>query len=889
MANESTTKLDIDISGLKKNIQEANRLMRVANSEFKAASAGMGDWAKSADGITAKLTQLNKVSKSQATVLSSLEKQYEAVVAEEGEASKSAQELLIKINNQKAAIAKTNAEINKWNDALDELKNGSNETVTATQKLTQEIADQQGKLNALKSKYSDIVLEQGEMSDEAKDTAKQIQALSAELNDSKSKLSQAEKAADDLEGSLDEVGTSAKESTGGFTIMKGAIADLVASGIKTLVSGFVNLAAESREYRNEMAKLDTAFTTAGHSSQAATTTFKELNGVLGDEGQAVEAANHLAQLANNEKDLATWTDIATGVYATFGASLPIEGLTEAANETAKTGQLTGALADSLNWAGISEDDFQAKLDKCTTEQERQKLIMDTLNKTYKDASNQYKETNADVIAANKAQTDLTDAYAKLGAKAEPIITTIKQGMADLLNKAIDLVNGVDFSKVSAAVEDGFKYLTDTVLPAVKTGFQWILDNKDGVIAGVVGIGTAFVAWKVVGIVQGVTAALKGMSAAQVVAAAKQWLLNAAMSANPIGIVIGVIAGLVAAFITLWNTSDEFRAFWINLWEIIKKHAGKAIDSVKKFFSEAWVKIKETWDKVKPYFEKLWDGIKKVFSVVKKIIGGYFQAAWLYIKTIWNNAKAYFEFVWNTIKGIFAVVKAVLSGDFKGAWEAIKDIWNGAKKFFSTIWDNIKNVFKTVDSWFGGVFSKAWKAIKDKFSGVKSFFTGIFTTIKGIFKDIGTKIGDAMGGAIKSTVNTIISFAENTINKFIRAINSAIGIINKIPGVSISKLNELSIPKLEKGGVLKKGQVGLLEGNGAEAVVPLEKNKKWIQKTARDMRTSLQNEGVLKGGNTQTAPQTVNNTFNQYNTSPKALSRYELYRQTKNQLAMAKGV
>ena len=125
----------------------------------------------------------------------------------------------------------------------------------------------------------------------------------------------------------------------------------------------------SREYRTEMGKLDTAFQTNGHSSEAAKKTYQDLQAVLGDTDVSVEAANHLAVMTDNEKDLQTWTDICTGVFATFGDSLPIEGLTEAANETAKVGQVTGPLADALNWAGISEDEFNEKLAKCSGEQE----------------------------------------------------------------------------------------------------------------------------------------------------------------------------------------------------------------------------------------------------------------------------------------------------------------------------------------------------------------------------------------------------------------------------------------------------------------------------------------------------------------------------------------
>ena len=208
-----------------------------------------------------------------------------------------------------------------------------------------------------------------------------------------------------------------------------------AAGVATAVGGaFVSAAESTREYRNEMAKLDTAFITAGHSSEAAKATYGELNAILGDSGQAVEASNHLAQLCKTEEELQKWTDICTGVYATFGDSIPIEGLTEAANETAKVGTLTGSLADALNWAGVNEEDFQKSLDKCNTEQERQALITKTLNGLYDEASDTYKEANADIIEANKAQEEMNATMAEIGEIAEPVVSLFKNMFAEMLTK-----------------------------------------------------------------------------------------------------------------------------------------------------------------------------------------------------------------------------------------------------------------------------------------------------------------------------------------------------------------------------------------------------------------------------------------------------------------------
>lgn len=216
-----------------------------------------------------------------------------------------------------------------------------------------------------------------------------------------------------------------------------------AVGTATAIGGaFVAVSENTREYRNEMAKLDTAFQTAGHSSEAAKKTYGELNAILGDSGQAVEASNHIALLAKTEEDLQKWTDICTGVYATFGDSLPIEGLTEAANETAKVGTLTGSLADALNWAGVNEEEFQASLDKCNTEQERQALITETLTGLYDEASDTFKETNADIIEANKAQEAMNATMAEIGAIAEPVITMFLNMFSELLMNYMPMIQSL---------------------------------------------------------------------------------------------------------------------------------------------------------------------------------------------------------------------------------------------------------------------------------------------------------------------------------------------------------------------------------------------------------------------------------------------------------------
>lgn len=323
-----------------------------------------------------------------------------------------------------------------------------------------EVSEEQ--VRALKREIEATAQKLKQYENAAEETAQAVDKLGKKSDDTEDELKDTEKGADKAADELDDLADSAKKAgneSDGLGAKLGGLAKnglaAVTTGATALIGAMVGSAEATRDYRREMGKLDTAFTTNGHSTETATKTYKELQGILGETDQAVEAANHLAKLTKNEKELEKWTDICTGVYATFGASLPIEGLTEAANETAKTGALTGSLADALNWAGVNEEKFQAQLDACTSEQERQALIAETLNGLYSDAAKKYKETNAEVIRANQANEAWMSSMAEVGEAIEPILTDVKLLGASLVS---DLVPGVQ---------------------AVTEAFRGVMNGEDG--------------------------------------------------------------------------------------------------------------------------------------------------------------------------------------------------------------------------------------------------------------------------------------------------------------------------------------------------------------------------------------------------------------------------
>lgn len=857
--------------------------------------------------------------KAQEKVVDDLSKQVDKSTKNQDANGKSMQDMGVKIKNAEADIKVTEKALSNLDSQMAKNRSEADKSSTTYEKLKSTISDQESKLRSLKDQYSNVVLEQGKNSDAAKNLEKEMSDLDGELAENKSKLNEAESASDELTKSLDETGKSAEKSSGGFTVLKGAIANLISQGIQKLASAIHDQlgAAISRvdtinSYKKTMENL-------GYSTEeVADTTDKLKSGILGlpttlpgiisaqqqyaalsgniDEatnltlalnnatlagGQGQEVANSAMEqwyqiIAKGKPDAQAWTIINSAMPAQMNQ-----------------------IAESVMGAGKkSQDLFAAWQDGTVTTQE----VIDSLIKLDS-------EGGGGLASFQKQAKDSTGGIETSMAN---IKTAIATGMANIIESF--------GSENIANALNGFKKIVQDVFAALGKAIKFVIDNSDFFVGALTAMAAGMAAYvlyttplsTMVKMFKSLTIVTKAQTAAQ-------WLLNAAQNASGIGLIIAGIAALVAAFVVLWNKSEAFRNFWIGLWEKIKTAAQPIIEALSKWFSEAWEKIKEiwqpvseffsnlfvsigetvkpiidsissafkeawelikvVWDLVAPYFKTVWENIKTVFSVVKDVLGAAFKVAWEVIKVVWDIAVPFFQTIWNNIKAIFSVVKTVLGGAFKVAWEAIKAVWNVATSFFKAIWDsiakifsvvknvltgnwrdawegikgivntwadffkniwqNIKNVFSAVKDYFKKIFSDAWTAVKNVFSNWGSFFGGLWDTIKNKFSSIGTNIANAISGAVKSGINGVISIIERTINSAIRLINGAIDLINLIPGVNVGKLSNLDLPRLARGGVIDDGARTVIAGeDGAEAIVPLEKNTKWIKLVAAQLQNSL---------------------------------------------------
>ena len=273
--------------------------------------------------------------------------------------------------------------------------------------------------------------------------------MKRELQNLQGEMNSAESDTDQLTDTIEDAGDAAEESKGGFTVMRGAVADLVSSGIQAGISAvadfaesIMDLAEETREYRSMQAKMSGSAKTFGYSVDFASEKYQKFYSYLADDQMSTNAITNLMGLQVETKTLSDLAEAAIGVWSAYGDSIPIESLTESINESAQVAKVTGVLADALNWAGISEDTFNEKLQLLNTTQERADLIASTLNDTYGESKATYDNLTGSIREANEAETELKDAQAELGEAIEPLDTAFKKLQTGALSLITPLVKGV---------------------------------------------------------------------------------------------------------------------------------------------------------------------------------------------------------------------------------------------------------------------------------------------------------------------------------------------------------------------------------------------------------------------------------------------------------------
>lgn len=519
-----------------------------------------------------------------------------------------------------------------------------------------------------------------------------------------------------------------------------ALGDFAKKGVKAagaavagMTAAFIALDGATEEYRVAQGKLNAGFQAAGFSADVARKSYRNFYAILGDADTATEASQLLANMAKNAEDVTKWTRIAAGVHGTFGDSLPIEGLVESANETARTGKVTGVFADALNWVGIMEDDFNAKLEQTTDVSKRNQLIMDTLSKTYDKAADSFYANNQQVVNARRNHATLDEMLAKVGDTSSKVKNqlwvlagaaedgSIRSGsMLDWVQRKAEAfgqwIEGLDLSSLQKQFDEQFA----RALQKAGEALQWVRDNSDTLIgtlkklAVVWGVGKmlAFAAGAIetVQTIGGFIKTLKRL----IVLKGKDtaaWAANTAcVIANKVALaahaVVGGMRWLVNGIATLMTNAVEWS---VNTACIIANKAAliahKAVGGVVWLVQQAAALGVASAAWIHNTAMMVVNKAGMVASAVAFGVATGATAALTAAQWALNAAFVATPIGW-IVLGLAAVVAAGVA--LYKNWDTVKakagEVWNSIKTAFGGIRDSIVNAFSAAKEKVAGFFS-----------------------------------------------------------------------------------------------------------------------------------------------------------------------------------------
>lgn len=894
MAENLGASFSIDVTELKAGLQQANRLIRESESEFKAAAAGMDDWTKSQEGLEKKIKSLNNIADLQSKKVEALEAEYNRLINDGLDpTSAKAVDLRTQINRETEALNKSKSEINKQTAALNSLQASDSATAKQTETLTSKVERQEKELKDLKTQYINVAAEQGETSDEAKTLAKQISTLSGDLKENKTKLDAASKAADGADQSLEEMGdstkTAAKEakdaSSGGFTVLKGTLANLATEiingavkALKSFAGEITNTVKEAAAAGDEIDKMsqkigistqayqewDYVFERSGADVNALQGGMKKLSKVITDAGNGSESAakkleavglsvdelNGLTQEEQLSKIVEALQNMDQGAERTAAATALLgNSATDMAAVLNMSAEETNALKKEAEDYGMIMSDEAVKssvafTDSMTKLKNTAAGLKNNLAGEFLPSITSIMDHFANILTGKEGFDGVLDDVEKIIEKAVPKIVDIIVKLGDSLAKLVEKAA----PRLIKLLNQNLPKIIKTLLSLAGQIGKAILQAAPDLVRSALQIITDVInmlAVELPGIVDTIVEIIPDIVAALTDPEMLKQLFDAA---------IKLLMAIVDAIPKITETMTEQLPVIIdNILEFLLDP-----DTLEQL-AQAGFKL----------FSQLAFGIPRMLPQLATALGKIVKSVFTKLS---EPVKKVFANLWSGIKTIFSGVGEWFGGKFTAAWNAIKNAFSGFGQWFKDKFAELINIFAGIPSWFKSLFQRAWKNIKGVFSGVGEFFGGIWETIKGKFTDIGQKIGEAVGGAFKKAWNFVIDTVEDVANILPNAINSVTGWINDFFDTDIGQVGtfDFSGAKLAKGGVVNKATAAIIGEDGAEAVMPLEKNTGWIDLLATTLAEKI-GGGVV---------------VNQTNNYSQAHSRFEIF---KSQQATAKAV
>ena len=884
MARKTQAQIEFKVvtSEFTSGIKEMNSSLKTMNNELKLNATQLKGNSDNVDLLQQRQNILQRELEASNQKIEYTEAALQEAASLLGENSREYQNLynaLLQAGTQQQAIQN---EITQTNQKLESLQNASNEAnreleqlgddTNAFSRLNSEIDKQQQELNELKQDYSRVALEQGESSTEAQELASRISSLSTELRENQSRLREAESSADQFDHTLDDLGDAAEESEEGFTVLKGTIANVCGnvissaiSSITGLVSSLLELSEATVEINTNQGKLQAAIADTGHSIEYMDEQYTNLYGYLNDDMAVTNCILNMEKLGLSQKDTTALTDSAIAVWTAYGDSIPLEGLAESINETVLVGQITGTMADAVNWAkdtninlgnalkgnkkaqaayskavkeGLPvEDAFNAALGEVSDKSERAKLITVVLNATYGKSKDAYDKANQSLIEYNQSQGEYEKAQAELGSAMMPVNTAIT-------NLKTSFMTGL-----APAVETAGKAIQSFMsdLKSGKSGTE-ILNNVIGSI-NLNGIAT-----KIQGAIPQIVQSAKGIMST----------IGANIQANlptVIGKGLDILQGL--ANIIAQNAPILIASGM----DLLKNIAQGLVNSLPVLIQKIPTLITTVANTISTCMPII---LVKGAEIIWQLAKGLVSAIPTLVANIPKIIQAIIA-VWSAINWM-NLGKNLISGIINGVKNLGPSLVSTGRSIFGNLKTSVLNVVNGLKSGVGNIFNGIRSGSINIFNGIRSSIGNIVSALRSnvinIFNGLKSRVGSIFNG-IRSAIVKPVETAKNTMRRLVDAIKGFFHFKISWPhiplphfsispaGWSVGDLLKGKIPSLgikwyAKGGIMTEPTLFGGGEAGNEAILPLDGFYKYLDDKLSSINNNINidynelSEAIIKG-------------------------------------------
>lgn len=701
------------------------------------------------------------------------------------------------------AYGETKAKLDAYKAALATLNEKKRSGATLTER-------EEAQYSSLKAQIAICENQLESYSDDLKSVSREAQA-------SKSSLYQFGQTIQDNSDKLEKAGKGLE--TAGKTIT-GAV-----TGTATALVG---LASSQEEQIEQTHQLDAAWKDAGGTSEQARSSYTLFYKLLGEEDTATEAAQNLSRLTTNQQELDKWSNIAAGSFSKFGDALPLENLVEASQETAHTGTVTGGLADALNWATASneqwsaalsgnhaaqqafndqiaqgatkEDAFNAALAACGDEQERSSLITQTLDGLYGNIGETYQETNKTMLDTREAQAELNQKMTEAGEAAMPFKEKALELGTTLLEKVTPALEGVSdwYKSLTPEQQDmatnvvlgtvAFGGLTTGIGKTLQKGIEIGQTFKDvaggfASLAGKFGEGGGAISTAATGF-GGIAEKAGGLASTLAGKLSTGWTsFTGLIAANPILLGVAAVAAAVAGLTWFFTQTETGKQLWSDF---------------TGWISEKWQGVQDFFAGVPEFWSGIWDGITGKAEEVKNGLSEKFEGIRQGASDAWEGLKANASDAWENLKSNasekFGAIRDSIQTDMNTGQIVGSSASNALKAALNGDWDAAK-------SQAGIAFQAIQSNIQTKMNNAKDNAINAGNAIgeKLGFPGLGSKVAGVFSN-IKSSITSPINDAWNFVSSIPGKIQGAFsGIHISLPHINMP---HFSVSWRDIGGVVK---------------------------------------------------------------------------------------